>query len=908
MGVDPGNGILRFNSATPASITTIAIDDLTFEGADVSNYVNTWSGSNNAVKGHLIVKSNTNSDVTYCIFSVSAMADSVGWTQFTVAYISGTLPSDAELVVLEFLRAGDTGTNGTSGATGPTGNTGATGPTGNTGATGLIQVLGSNTYVYFNDSGNGNAIAGFTFDKSSNTIAVGNSTVNSTHGPSSVLINGPGAALFLGNGSVNATMNVTTLALNSNAPTVFVGNSIQNTIITPARIDINPATGQNGTLRIYTGAASGGAQLILGNVTVNAFLTEHYMQLNSPDTSSVYPTYYHVGNTTVNTNINATSVAIGSGTILANASLSLGNSTVNSTMNATSHYINGPSTTIFLGNTTVNTNINATSVTIGSGTILANASLSLGNSTVNTQVNSTAVVVSGNNLGTAINTAYTNAIAIAANADNITSGTLLTARLPSTVNVAAGINIGANVNLSTISMSVGNSTVNTFIGSAATTSGLINTNTANVSTAVNVGANVSLSISTLSIGNSTVNSTMNATSHYINGPSTTIFLGNTTVNTTINATTVAVGTGTTLANASLSLGNTTVNTQINATSFYVRGDGAIWIGNNTVNSYYNAGQFQAQNPDGIQGLSLLKGSNVLFYVGNTTTNTTMTGNAIFITGSSNNYISVGNSTVNTQVNSTAVVVSGNNLGTAINTAYTNAIAIAANATNITSGTLATARLPATANISTAVNIGTDVNLTTTSISVGNTSVNTTINATSIAVKSIFANTSNGTTGQVLTSNGTGIYWQTLTGGATLNNDTTTNGNYYPGLSNTSSGSWTNAVISTTKLYFNPSSGTLYASVFNSLSDRDYKDNIATIPNAMSYIEQMNGVSFNWKDTGNKSYGLIAQELQNIVPELVDNGDKKTVNYSGIIAFLINALKEQQQQIDTLQQAVNELRK
>ena len=52
------------------------------------------------------------------------------------------------------------------------------------------------------------------------------------------------------------------------------------------------------------------------------------------------------------------------------------------------------------------------------------------------------------------------------------------------------------------------------------------------------------------------------------------------------------------------------------------------------------------------------------------------------------------------------------------------------------------------------------------ITLGNTSVSTQINSTSIAVKALFANSSNGTSGQVLTSNGTGTYWAGVTGGST----------------------------------------------------------------------------------------------------------------------------------------------
>ena len=87
--------------------------------------------------------------------------------------------------------------------------------------------------------------------------------------------------------------------------------------------------------------------------------------------------------------------------------------------------------------------------------------------------------------------------------------------------------------------------------------------------------------------------------------------------------------------------------------------------------------------------------------------------------------------------SNAVTVSGTNS----DTAYTNAIAIAANADNITSGTLTTSLLPATANVSTAVNVGANVNLTVSSINVGNSTVNTVANSTTLNTTKIFLSTS-----------------------------------------------------------------------------------------------------------------------------------------------------------------------
>jgi hypothetical protein len=68
-----------------------------------------------------------------------------------------------------------------------------------------------------------------------------------------------------------------------------------------------------------------------------------------------------------------------------------------------------------------------------------------------------------------------------------------------------------------------------------------------------------------------------------------------------------------------------------------------------------------------------------------------------------------------------------------------------------------------------------------------------------------------TAGQALTWNGTALVWQTA-GSATLQNDTSTNSTFYPTFATTTTGAFTDARVSSTKLTFNPNTGTLGASV------------------------------------------------------------------------------------------------
>ena len=95
------------------------------------------------------------------------------------------------------------------------------------------------------------------------------------------------------------------------------------------------------------------------------------------------------------------------------------------------------------------------------------------------------------------------------------------------------------------------------------------------------------------------------------------------------------------------------------------------------------------------------------------------------------------------------------------------------------------------------------------------------------------------------------------------------------------------------------SGTCQATDFNSTSDIRLKDNIQVIEDPLAKLVQIEGVSFNWKENNKPALGVIADQVQEILPELVTDGDPKTVNYNGLIGLLIEAVKEQQIQIDEL---------
>ena len=145
----------------------------------------------------------------------------------------------------------------------------------------------------------------------------------------------------------------------------------------------------------------------------------------------------------------------------------------------------------------------------------------------------------------------------------------------------------------------------------------------------------------------------------------------------------------------------------------------------------------------------------------------------------------------------------------------------------------------------------------------------------------------------------------LTGaGSTVFNDTTTNQEFFPLFTSTTSGTITASGISTSKLTYNPFNGEMTAINFNSTSDQNLKTNIQTVENALEIVDNLRGVSFEWKENGNKSYGVIAQELEKVLPELVRGDDPKTVSYSGIIGVLIEAIKELRDEVQQLKSEIN----
>ncbi|MEJ7769401.1 MAG: tail fiber domain-containing protein, partial [Chitinophagaceae bacterium] len=109
-------------------------------------------------------------------------------------------------------------------------------------------------------------------------------------------------------------------------------------------------------------------------------------------------------------------------------------------------------------------------------------------------------------------------------------------------------------------------------------------------------------------------------------------------------------------------------------------------------------------------------------------------------------------------------------------------------------------------------------------------------------------------------------------------------------------------------------GTVYsANAANVSSDKRLKTNIENLPYGLKEVLALRPVSYNWKTTpnSNKMLGLIAQEARKIVPEIVVGDETKemlSMKYDELIPVLINAIKEQQKQIDELKQQIKLLQK
>jgi len=116
---------------------------------------------------------------------------------------------------------------------------------------------------------------------------------------------------------------------------------------------------------------------------------------------------------------------------------------------------------------------------------------------------------------------------------------------------------------------------------------------------------------------------------------------------------------------------------------------------------------------------------------------------------------------------------------------------------------------------------------------------------------------------------------------------------------------------TNKLYINGSG--CYTGSWGGCSDLKFKRDIQDVSDAVSKVMAMRGVSFLWRSDeyeeknfdSRRHFGVVAQEVEEVLPEVVVEGaeGEKAVAYTEIVPVLIEAIKAQQQEIETLKQRI-----
>lgn len=328
----------------------------------------------------------------------------------------------------------------------------------------------------------------------------------------------------------------------------------------------------------------------------------------------------------------------------------------------------------------VNVAFNSQDITISlPADVIVNSSLTVGNSTVNSVVNSTAVTTNTFSI--------TGGITVGQNV-SINTSTIFVGNSTVNTTIQAG-NIALRGTQLTVGntlfdgtfISVGNSTVNTVINSVAiVTTGTIDSGNVSITGFVNVSSTANVGGDITARANVTVNGALTVANTAALGNTTVtglVTVGNSTVNAVINSTAVAVGSNVVLGTASITIGNSTVNTFANSTS--------LSTGNTTINGFANVSGNLNVNGNVVLGDSF--GVDVVSF--KATVNTE-------ITPSANNTEKLGRSDLRWgEVNANNVL-----------------------ATNVA--------------VNSIVTVGSNVSLTTAVLSIGNSTVNTTINSTSVS--------------------------------------------------------------------------------------------------------------------------------------------------------------------------------
>ena len=109
---DPGNGDVRFNHATPSSVTRIYLDDLDDAGNNLSAWVHSWDNYGSDPNAQLVIKG-TGANTYVLVYNLTGVTNLTGYNRLTVSHVAGnTLPSGGDLISIVPLLRGDDGTSG----------------------------------------------------------------------------------------------------------------------------------------------------------------------------------------------------------------------------------------------------------------------------------------------------------------------------------------------------------------------------------------------------------------------------------------------------------------------------------------------------------------------------------------------------------------------------------------------------------------------------------------------------------------------------------------------------------------------------------------------------------------------------------------------------------------------------
>jgi hypothetical protein len=165
-------------------------------------------------------------------------------------------------------------------------------------------------------------------------------------------------------------------------------------------------------------------------------------------------------------------------------------------------------------------------------------------------------------------------------------------------------------------------------------------------------------------------------------------------------------------------------------------------------------------------------------------------------------------------------------------------------------------------------------------------------------------------GYALVSNASGtLSWAAA--GATVSDDSSTT-TLYPTFFTATSGAATTLKVSSSKMSFNASTGTLTVTAITESSSRTLKMNINPIDNALETVLKLKGVTYDRKDGSSQNEaGLIAEQVNKILPNLVSKDEKGKptgIHYTKLTAYLIEAIKVMQSEINDLSKQLKKTNK